>query len=178
MHCYGGHYYIRMRVRREALDVIEKTARQIRKDYKYVKVPGSYECDQTINHEEALRRILPALKEAKEKGEDPAVVEIDFGVSDDNHGFIANYMNPIQEAVPDMELAVYADFNDHDYDDHYEGYAFKSKEDDPIPFNSDDDIEFINSQMSDSPLTFLIAPDWSSLRDWAERYFRDDEEED
>lgn len=136
---YGGHYDIRIKTKRDALDKIADVVKAVREGYKW-EGPGYWNC--TWNYDDISRQFFDEIDRAKKEDNEFAVLSIYCSVDDSSHGFFGEYMNPIQEAVPDMEIAVEAEF---DPDEGYcHGYAYKKAKDEPLYFSTDKygDLDF------------------------------------
>lgn len=156
---YGGEYQVKVRVKREELGKMEEAVKKVISEYK--NNPPSYLSDRMLEFRISdIKHVLNAIEKEKNRNEDYALLDIGQDVDDCTHNFFGEYMLPIQKAAPDMEIAVKAYFSS---DWPWSGYAYKSAEDDPLPFG--DDMDF-GSTLTDSSV-FPEDADWIPT-DWRE----------
>lgn len=136
---YGGHYDVRIRTKKDTLDKIKAVVDEVRSGYKWGG-PGYWNCEWC--HNSISKQFTEEIEHAKKETQDPVVLSIYCDVDDSSHGLFGEYMNPIQEAVPDMEIALEAAFDPDE--DRMHGYAYKKAADKPLYFATDKygDLDF------------------------------------
>lgn len=146
--CYGGYYDVRLRVKKGDLETIRQVVNTVRGGYQEENTPWAYA------HNNISTRFIDEIDRAYDETTESVVLDIYCDVDDCTHGFYGQYMDPIQKAVPNIEIAVEVYFsncgdeNDEDFcfdpeeDIFVRGYGYKGPNDAPLRFDECGDLFF------------------------------------